>query len=213
MSARIAGFAVLAAEAAAAATRGPSKPGVCAVMAVVQILAILWATDRRSAALLRSAVPAALTGVTVTAVWTALAFVVPAITTGNTAALAAIVAAGLVVAGASRRSAGRQLLPLTLVASASTALLLFLVIEVVLPGVPGFVSNNHPPIYARVTRMVDPIGELGIFVLLTVALGVDLMRVRTRTRRAAARRSRPGYGTGPNEMVVQRTAAGVQPAK
>ena len=72
--------------------------------------------------------------------------------------------------------------------------------------VPGFVSHNHPPIYTNVTRMVDPVGELGIFLLLAVALGVDLLRARIRTRRAAAREQRLDHITGPNEMVVERSA-------
>jgi hypothetical protein len=55
-----------------------------------------------------------------------------------------------------------------------------------------------------VTRVVDPVREFGIFVLLAVALGVDLVRGRIRTRRAAARELRRGYVAGPNEMVVER---------
>jgi UPF0716 family protein affecting phage T7 exclusion len=96
--------------------------------------------------------------------------------------------------------------PLLLIASAGTALLIFLVIAAVLPAIPGFVSNNHPPIYTGVTRVVDPIRELGLFVLLAAALGVDLSRARIRTRRAAAREQRLGDVTDPNEMVVESAA-------
>lgn len=215
MSARIAGFAILAAEVTAVATHadGFSKPVVGIVLVAVQVVAILWATDPRSAVPLRTVAPAALTGVTVTAAWTTLALAVPLITTGDAAALAAIGAAGLVAAAASRRSPGQRRLPLTLIASASTALLIFLVIWRVLPSVPGYVSNNHAPIYTPVTRMVDPIGEFGTFVLLAAALGLDLICARIRTRRAAAREQYPRYGTGPNEMVVERTAAGIQPTQ
>jgi hypothetical protein len=99
---------------------------------------------------------------------------VPVIATGDTAALVAILAVGPAVAASSRRSAGQRLLPLVLIASAGTALLIFLVMSGVLPTIPGFVSNSHPPIYPIVTRLVDPVIELGIFVL----LGVDLVRVR-----------------------------------
>jgi hypothetical protein len=60
--------------------------------------------------------------------------------------------------------------------------------------------------------LVDPAAEFGIFVLLAAALGVDVMRTRIRIRRAAAREKRPGYGTGPNEMVVNRTAGDSEPA-
>jgi hypothetical protein len=109
------------------------------------------------------------------------------------------------VAASSRRGAGQRLLPLLLITSAGSALLIFLVISCVLPMVPGFVGNSHPPIYTDVTRMVDPVRELGIFLLLAVALGVDLLRARIRTRRANAREQRPGHLTGPNEMVVERS--------
>ena len=213
MSARIAGFAILAAEVTAVATHadGFSKPVVGIVLVAVQVVAILWATDPRSAVPLRTVAPAALTGVTVTAAWTTLALAVPLITTGDAAALAAIVAAGLVAAASSRHSP--RLLPLVLLASAGTALLIFLVIESVLPSVPGYVSNNHAPIYTPVTRMVDPIGEFITFVLLAAALGLDLICARIRTRRAAAREQYPRYGTGPNEMVIERTAAGIQPTQ
>jgi hypothetical protein len=215
VSARIAGFAILTAEATAVATHadGLSKPGVWTVLVAVQVVAVWWATDRRAAVLLRTVAPAALTGVTVAAAWTALALALPVITTGDAAALAGIVASGLVVAASSHRRDGQRRLPSVLVASAGTALLIFLVIELVLPTVPGYVSNNHPPIYTHVTRLVDPIGEFGIFVLLAAALAVDLMRARIRTRRAAACEQHPGYGAGPNEMVIERTAAGVRPAK
>jgi hypothetical protein len=162
---------------------------------------VLWATDRRSVALLRTVGPAALTAVTVAAVWTALALASPEIATGNAAALVAIVAAGSAEA-ASRRDTGRHLLRLVLIASAGTALLIFLVVESALPSVPGFVSNSHPPTYTDVTRLVDPFGEFVIFVLLIAALGADVLRARVRTHRAAAREQRRGHGTGENEMIV-----------
>jgi hypothetical protein len=207
VSARIAGLAILAAEATAVATHGDvlSKPVIWTVLVAVQVVAVWWATDRRSAVLLRTVAPAALTGVSMTAVWTAFAFAVPVITTGNAAALAAIIAAGLLVA-ATHRGAGRRLLPIVMIAPATTALLIFLVIGSVLPSVPGFVSNSHPPIYTLtpVTRMVDPIGEFGVFVLLAAAIAVELIRARIRNRRTAAPERRPGYGAGPNEMVIER---------
>jgi hypothetical protein len=207
VSARIAGLAIVAVEAAAVATRAdePSTLLFGYVLLALQIVAVVWATDRRSAVVLRMIAPALLTAVTVAAVWTALALVVPVIATGDTAALVAILAVGPVMAAASCRSAGQRLLPLLLIASTGSALLIFLVISCVLPMVPGFVSNNHPPIYTDVTRMVDPIREFGIFLLLAVALGVDLLRARIRTRRAAAREQRLGHITGPNEMVVERS--------
>jgi hypothetical protein len=200
VSGRIAGLAVLAAEATGIATHAdpPPKPGAGIVLVVVQAFLILWATDRRSAVLLKVAAPAA---VTLTSVWTALAFAAPRIATGNAAALVAIVAAGFVVA-ASHRDAGRRLLRLVLIASAGTALLIFLMIGLILPSVPGFVSNSHPPTYTDVTRLVDPFGEFVIFVLLVAALGADVLRARVRSRRAVAREQRRGHVTGENEMVV-----------
>ena len=206
LSARIAGLAIVAAEATAVASRAheSSTLVVGIVFAALQIVAVGWATDRRSTVVLRLVAPALLTAVAVTAVWTALAVAVPVIATGNTAALVAILAAGLVVAASSRRSAGQRLLPLVLIASAGTALLILMVISRVLPAVPGFISSTHPPVYPMVTRLVDPVGELGIFVLLTLAIGVDLVRARIRMRRAARREQRLGYVADPNEMVVER---------
>lgn len=75
-----------------------------------------------------------------------------------------------------------------------------MVVSWLLPAVPGFLSNNHPPIYTPVTRLVDPIGELVIFVLLAVAFGVDLLRRRARKTEPG----RSGYGDSPNQMVVER---------
>jgi len=204
--ARIAGLAVVAAEATAVVTRvhESSTLVVGVVFVALQIVAVGWATDRRSTVVLRMVAPALLTAVAVAAVWTALAVAVRVIATGNTAALVAILAAGLVVAASSRRSAGQRLLPLVLIASAGTALLIFLVISCVLPAIPGFISTTHPPIYPMVTRLVDPVGEFGIFVLLALAIGVDLAHARVRMRRAAAREQRVGHAAGPNEMVVER---------
>lgn len=204
--ARVAGLAVLAAEATGVSAHADalSKPGVWIVLAVVQLAVVLWVTDRRTAPVLRTVAPAALTAVTATAAWTTIALAAPVITTGNAAALVAIATVGLVVAVAGR-GAGRRLLPRALFASAGAALLIFLVITMVLPSVPGFVSNSHPPIYPARTRMADPIGELGLFVLLVAALGADWLRGRIRTHRAAARDRGGEYGAGPNEMVVTPT--------
>ena len=191
MSARIAGFAILAAEATAVATRthGLATLVVWTVLVALQIVAVVWATDSRSAVVLRMVAPAGLTAVTVAAAWTALALAVPTIATGNAVALVAIVAVGLVVATSSRRGAGQRLLPLALIASAGSALLIFLAISWVLPTIPGYVSHNHPPTYTDVTRLVDPIGEFAIFVVLALALGVEVLRARTRIRRTAAARA------------------------
>jgi hypothetical protein len=115
--------------------------------------------------------------------------------------LLVISSVGLLVAGLS--GAGRRL-PLGLLASAGSALLIFLVISSFLPTMPGFVSNNHPPTYTAVTRLADPIGELALSVLLVLALGVEVLRTRTRTRRAIMRGHAPEDGGRPNEMVVER---------
>ncbi|MBB4751969.1 hypothetical protein [Actinoplanes lobatus] len=208
MSARIAGLVVLVAEATAVAPHvDDTGAGLWfwTVLLVLQLAAMLWATDRRSSAALRTAVPAPLTAVAVGAGWTALALAVPVIATGNTVALVAILVVGPAIAVASRRTAGQRRLPLALIASAGTALLIFLAISCVLPMVPGFVGTSHPPTFTDVTRLVDPVGELGIFVLLAAALGVDLLRTRIRTRRAASRAQGQGYGAGPNEMIIERT--------
>jgi hypothetical protein len=206
LSARIAGLAIVAAEATAVATQAHESLALVfgVVFVALQIVAVGWATNRRSAIAVRMVAPALLTAVTMAAVWTALALAVPVIANRNTAALVAILAAGVVVAASSRRSAGQRLLPLVLIASAGTALLIFMVISGVLPAVPGFISTTHPPIYPMVTRLVDPVGELGIFVVLALAIGVDLVRARIRMRRAAAREQHVDYVAGPNEMVVER---------
>ena len=206
VSARIACLAIVAAEATAFATRADEATLLFGtVFVALQIVAVWWATDRRSAVTLRMVAPALLTAVTVAAMWTALALAVPVIATGDTAALVAILAVGPGVAAASRRSPAQRLLPIMLIASAGSALLIFLVISCLLPVVPGFVSTSHPPVYTNVTRLVDPVRELGMFLLLAVALGVDLVRARIRTRRTVAREQRLGYVAGPNEMVVQRS--------
>jgi hypothetical protein len=205
MSARIACLAVLVAEATGVATR-PQEPSALlfwVVLVALQIVVIVWVTDRRSAVMLRTVAPAVSAAVSVAAVWVAVALAVPVIATGNTAAVVAIVVAGPIVAGLSPRSTGRRRLPLVLIASAGSALLIFLAISCVLPMIPGFISTSHPPVYTDVTRLVDPVAEFGIFVLLVLALGIDLLRARIRTGRAAAREHRLGYIAGPNEMVVE----------
>ena len=85
-------------------------------------------------------------------------------------------------------------------------ILIILVIIYWLPAIPGFISSSHDPVYTpHVTRLVAPIGEFGLFVLLAMALGIDLLRARVRNRRAAARAQRLDPA-GPNEMVVEREA-------
>ena len=118
-------------------------------------------------------------------------------------ALVTIAAAGLVVAVWQRRRAGQRLLPRVLIASASASLMIFLAISSVMPSDSRFVSNNHPPVWPVVTRLVDPVLEFAIFVLLALALGADRLRARSRGRRAAAREARAPYGAGPNEMIVE----------
>ena len=208
VSARIACLAIVTAEATAIATRADEATLLFGIVFVVlQIVAVGWATDRRSAVTLRMVAPALLTAVAVAAMWTALALAVPVIAAGDTAALVAILAVAPCVAAASRRRGPTQrLVPLMLVASAGSALLIFLVISCLLPVVPGFVSTSHAPVYyTKVTRLVDPVRELAIFLLLAVTLGVDLLRARIRAGRAAAREQRLGHTAGLNEMVVERS--------
>jgi len=208
LSARIAGLAIVAAEATAVATKTDDLSTLVAstVLVALQFVAIVWATDQRSAVVLRMVAPALLAAVTAAALWTALAIVVPSVAAGNVFALVAIVAVGSVVAVSSGRGTDRPRLPLVLIASAGSALLIFLAISWVLPTVPGFVSHNHPPTFTDATRMVDPVVEFAVFVLLTVALGVVVLRARIQHHRAAARGQHRGYGAGPNEMVVEPTA-------
>ncbi|MBV1853928.1 hypothetical protein [Catellatospora tritici] len=205
VSARIAGLAVLAAEAAAVATQAhrPLPQAVWTVLIVLQLAAVLWATDRRSAPTLRMVAPAALAAVTTAAMWTALALSVPVVATGDATALGATAVVGPVVAALSPRGDRRRRVRLALVASAGAALLVFLAISWILPTVPGFVSDNHPPTYPDVTRLVDPIGELATFVLLAAALGVDVLRTWFRDRRRAAPHRTEGEPAF-NEMVVER---------
>ena len=205
MSARVAGLAILAAELAASlfSADGPSNPVVWGIFFALQVAAILWITDRRSLASLRLATPAALAGVSAAAVWTGLAFVAPVAATGNLLALVAIAAAGLVVALWPKRRTGQRLLPVVLIAAASAALMIFLAVNWVMPWDNRFVSNSHPPVWPMATRLVDPVLELAIFVLLALALGVDRLRARTRRRRAAAHQANALYIAGPNEMIVE----------
>jgi hypothetical protein len=143
---------------------------------------------------------AALMGVAVAAVWTAVAFAVPAVTKGDALALAMIAGSGIVILAFPPLGAARRR-PLVLTAAATTALLIFLVISWLLPAFDGFVRNWDPPTYTDVTRLNDPVGELGIFVLLALALGADTLWSWVRSRRVA-RRQADDYGSRANEMVV-----------
>ena len=207
MCARVAGLATIGAEATAELTHGGARPPsvVWMIFLALQVAAVVWVTDQRSAPVLRMVAPALLAAVTAAACWTTLALAVPHVATSSAVALVVIAAVGLLVAG--NPGAGRRL-PLGLLASAGTALLIFLVISSFLPAVPGFVSNNHPPTYTAVTRLVDPIGELALSVLLVLALGFEVLRRRARTREATVRDHPPEYGGGPNEMVVERATCG-----
>ncbi|GAA1387047.1 hypothetical protein GCM10009661_73060 [Catellatospora chokoriensis] len=208
MSARVAGLAVLAAETTAIATRTnrPLTQVVCAVLVVLQLAAVLWATDRRSAGALRAVAPAGLAAVTATAMWTVLALAAPSTATGNAAALCVVTGVGIVVAALSHRSGRESSLRLALIASAGSALLIFLSISWFLPTVPGFVSHNHPPTYTDAVRMVDPVIELACFVLLITVLGVHVLRARFRNRRAGRHGQTLAHVPGINEMVVEPTA-------
>jgi hypothetical protein len=202
LSARIAGLAVLAAEASAVATQATGLPArtIWATLIALQCVGVLWATDRRAADTLRNVAPAGLAAVTVAALWTTLALAIPVTATDDVAAVVAIVAAGLVVAVFFPRHEGQRRLPLGLVSAAGSAMLILLSISWILPSLPGFVSDNHPPTYTDVTRLVDPVLEAAIFILLAGALGVDGLRARLRSRRAAARST---HVAGLNEMVVE----------
>jgi hypothetical protein len=205
MSARIAGLAILAAELTAGLSQvdGPTKLVVWAIFLGLQVAAIVWITDQRSMATVRLAAPATLVGVSAAALWMAFAFAAPVVATSDLLALVAIAAAGLVVAVWPRRPTGQRLLPRVLIAAASAALMIFLAISSVMPSDNRFVSNNHPPVWPVVTRLVDPVLEFAIFVLLALALGADRLRARTRGLRAAAREAPAPYGAGPNEMIVE----------
>src|SRR5689334_6718873 len=134
----------------------------------------MWSTRPDTADALKVIAPAVLTGVTAAAAWTVLAFLAPDITTSDTFALLAIASAGMLVAvrpppGTTRRLAA------ALTASATTALLTFVAISALLPAFDGYVTNWHPPTYTDVTRLVDPILEFAIFVLLTIVRFADLV--------------------------------------
>src|SRR4051812_50083907 len=77
----------------------------------LQAVAVVWATDRRSAAVLRGIAPALSAAGTVAAMWTALVLAVPGIASGDVAALVALLAVAPAVAASSRRRAGRRVLP------------------------------------------------------------------------------------------------------
>ncbi|WP_212823797.1 hypothetical protein [Catellatospora sp. TT07R-123] len=103
MSARVAGFAVLAAEVTAIASQADGMPARTAwtFLIALQFAAILWATRPQSASALRIAAPACLAAVTGAAVWAMFAITVP-LAAGDASALAAVAATGLVVAVLSR---------------------------------------------------------------------------------------------------------------
>jgi hypothetical protein len=81
--------------------------------------------------------------------------------------------------------------------------MIFLTISLVMPSDDRLVSNSHPPVWPVATRLVDPVLEFAIFVLLALTLGADRLHARTRRRRAAAHEARARYVAGPNEMVVE----------
>ena len=122
------------------------------------------------------------------------------ITAGAVGAGAAL-GAGTAVAFRPPRGTGRRR-EVVLVASATSALLIFFAISSLLPAFDGFVSNWHPPTYTAVTRLVDPILEFVVFVVLTLVLSADLLLVRARRRRAPAGEPGVPYEAAPNEMVV-----------
>jgi hypothetical protein len=203
LSARLAGLAILGAQILATAPNASSPAGLAAraIIVAIELAAIIWATRQGAAGRLKLLVPAALTGVTAAAIWTALAFAAHDIATNDTLAFVAIAGAGTAVAvwppsGTNRR---RQVV---LVASATAALLIFVAISSVLPAFDGFVTNWHPPTYTDVTRLVDPILEFAIFVVLTLAICVDALWVRARRRHSAARERSVPDEPVLNEMVV-----------
>ena len=203
MSARIAGLAILVAEIVGAQSHHRDKPlalVVLGILVVVQLAALIWGTDRRSADALRFVAPAALTGVATAAVWTAFVFAFPVLATGDAFAVAAIIVAGVTAAVWSPPVTALRRRTVVLTASAATALLIFLMFSAVLPAVDGFVNNWDRPTYTAVTRLVDPVLEFAIFLLLTLTLGAD--NLWGWARRVRARRDRAPYGAGLNEMVV-----------
>jgi len=203
LSARIAGLAILAAQLAAstAHVRRPSGLVALAIIITVELAVLMWSTHPGSADAVKVVAPAVLTGVTAAAVWTALVFVVPDVASSDAPAFAAIAGVGIVVA-VRPPSGTRRRRDVVLVASATTALLTFVAISSLLPAFDGFVPNWHPPTYTDVTRLVDPILEFAIFVVLTLALCADLLWVRARARRTHARTRSVSSDAAPNEMVV-----------
>ena len=202
LSARIAGLAVLTAQilAATAHVGRPSGLVALAIISAAESAALVWSTRAGSADALTVIAPAALTGVTAAAVWTALVFVAPDVATSDAPALVAIATAGIVVAVRPPHETRRRR-QVVLVASASTALLIFVAISSVLPAFDGFVTNWRPPTHTDVTRLVDPILEFALFVMLTLALLADFMWVRARRRRTSVRERDE---SAPGEMVVLR---------
>ena len=172
-----------------------------AIIIAVELVALMWSTHAGSADALKVAAPAVLTGVTATAAWTALVFVAPDVASSDTLALVAIAGAGIVVA-VRPPSGTRRRRRAVLAACVTTALLTFIVISAVLPAFDGFVSNSHPPIYTDVTRLVDPILEFALFVVLSLALCADFLWVSARRRRTPAGERGVPSETAPNEMVV-----------
>jgi hypothetical protein len=203
LSVRIAGLAILAAQIAASAPRTGRPAGLVALVIIIalQLIALMWSTRAGSAEALKVVAPVVLTGVSAAAAWTALAFVAPGVASRDTLALVAIAGAGIVVGIWPPRGTGRRRVAV-LGASATTALLIFMVISAALPAFDGFVSNWHPPVYTDVTRLVDPVLELALFVVLSLALCADLLWARARRRRTAASERGVASEAAPNEMVV-----------
>jgi hypothetical protein len=211
LSVRVAGLAILAAQVATIIPQ-VGRPGGLVALAFIILIefnALMWSTRPDTVDALKVMAPAALTGVTAAAIWTVLAFIAPDITTSDTFALIATASAGILVAVRPPRGTTRRLTA-ALTASATTALLTFVAISRLLPTFDGYVTNWYPPTGTTVTRLVDPILEFAVFVVLTIALYADLMWVRARTRRTWANDQHLPDEAGPNEMIVVPTNPGAR---
>jgi hypothetical protein len=146
-------------------------------------------------------------GLGAAALWTAGAVLLPDMPSSNTAALASIAAAGAWAAllARSRPSPHEPGLIATLAATAIAAHVIYLVIAAGLPLSSRWVANNAPPVIGP-HRLVDPVGELAISLVLAALVAI-VVPARSRSRSAApGHRARPPSTHRPTEPLNERPA-------
>lgn len=176
---RVAGFAVVAGSVllfleTLRAPRGADATTQIAVWTVVHgsyLAAVAALTARRSAVPRRALAAGVGAGLAGAVGWLAVVLVWPSLPTTSAPALVAAVVAALAAVAA---SAGRAGPTAALSAGATTALLVDLLADDLLPGFTRWVAHNAPPLTAsdHAQRLADPVAVLLVGALLAGALAI-----------------------------------------